>query len=447
MNAWKTDNLISFAAAVAAFAEGRDTPRAFLERAIEAIVAREPELKAFVSRDLEGARAAADASSERYRASAPLSAVDGCPFGVKDVIETADLPTQMNSPIYEGWRPRRDAACVRALKLGGAVLVGKTVTTEFACGRSGPTVNPHDPTRTPGGSSSGSGAAVGAGLLPVALGTQAGGSTIRPASYCGAFGFKPSVGALSMAGIHTVGVTHDHLGIIAASIEDVWRTARRIGDTHPGPDGLAGEGHELPRTRNPERLVRLHTAAWEELDADTKAAFEDHVCRLRGAGIEVVGRDDDTDIAALETALADGVGGRHDVVAYEMRWPFQEYVERHGESLSETVHAYMRRAAEITPTEHRRLLDERERMRERVTTLSRRFAGFVTLASLGPAPKGFEYTGDRTFLNTWSWLGFPSFSLPLLAVAGLPVGVQLMGFADADDRLAAHAAWIMETVG
>ena len=277
--------MIRFGDCVPSFRDGSDSPRSLLERCVDAIAARDAEVRAFVTLDLEGARRAADESTARYRAGSPLSPVDGCPFGVKDVIETADLPTQMNSPLFAGWRSGRDAACVRALRRGGAILLGKTVTTEFAAGRSGPTVHPLDATRTPGGSSSGSAAAVSAGMAPVAFGTQAGGSTIRPASYCGLVGLKPTIGTFSMAGIHTIGPTIDHLGILASNLPDLWSIARQVSDLArtPGVRGLPGSGHALPTAKAPSQLVHLHTAGWAELDAESIAAFEALVARLRAA--------------------------------------------------------------------------------------------------------------------------------------------------------------------
>ena len=437
--------MIRFTDSVPAFLDGSDTPRAFLERCVEAIEAREPEVKAFVTLDIEGARAQADESSARYGQGRPASPVDGCPFGVKDIIETADMPTQMGSPIFEGWRSMRDAASVRALRQGGAVLLGKTVTTEFAAGRSGPTVNPFDGTRTPGGSSSGSAAAVAAGMVPVALGSQAGGSTIRPASYCGVVGFKPTVGMLSMAGVHTTGPTHDHLGVLGSNLDDVWNVARQIAEKAdtPGTRRLPGSGHATPTPTAPSRLIRLYTAGWAELDADTIAAFEALVERLRGAGVPVTSRDDDPRIADLETAMDAGVDGRTDVMAYEMRWPFEEYVDRHGDMVSEFLRGRVHHAQGITAADYGNALEERRRMQARVRGFATPADGFITLASSGPAPVGLDNTGSRTFLNYGSWLGFPCFSLPLMTVDGLPVGLQLMGFEAGDDRLAAHADWIM----
>src|ERR1043165_5709928 len=185
MKTWSNPNAVSFARAVADFRDGRDTPRDFLERCIVNIAAREKDVKAFVTLDLEAARKAADASTARYKAGKPLSMVVGCPVGIKDIMATKDMPTQMNSPAFKGWQSGQDAACVQALREGGAIIFGKTVTTEFAIGFSGPTTNPFDPKRTPGGSSSGTAAGVGSGMMPVGLGTQTPGATVPPAPSCG----------------------------------------------------------------------------------------------------------------------------------------------------------------------------------------------------------------------------------------------------------------------
>ena len=439
--------MIRFCERATAFGDGSDSPRAFLERCLEAIEARESEVRAFVTLDLAGARRAADAATARWRDGAPLSTVDGCPFGVKDIIETADLPTQMNSPIFEGWQSRRDAACVRALRQGGAVLLGKTVTTEFAAGRSGPTVHPLDRTRTPGGSSSGSAAAVAAGMVPVALGSQAGGSTIRPASYCGIVGYKPTVGTFSMAGVHTVGPTLDHVGILGSGLDDVWSIARQIDleANTPGVRRLPGSGHALPPATIPSRLVHLHTAGWTELDAEAVAAFDELVERLRAAGIRVDTRDDRR-VAQLESTLDAGVDSRLDIMAWEMRWPFEEYVDHHGPKVGDIVHGYVRRARTLTPADYENALRIRDRARAEIDRFRATADGFITFASSGPAPVGLDHTGSRTFLNYWSWLGLPSFSLPLMTVGGLPVGLQLIGFDGADDRLAGVARWLMETL-
>jgi len=192
----------SFHTELPAFASGKDNPRDFLESCIACIQAHEPDVGAFVHMNLDAAREAAAQSAARWKEGKPLSKIDGMPVGIKDIAETVDMPTQMGSPLYKGWQSGRDAATVTALREAGAVIVGKTVTTEFAATYPGGTRNPWDKTRTPGGSSSGSAAAVAAGMLPAALGTQVVGSIVRPASFCGCVGFKPSVGAINRGGSH-----------------------------------------------------------------------------------------------------------------------------------------------------------------------------------------------------------------------------------------------------
>ncbi len=192
----------SYLATRADFASGQLTPRQFLERSLELLDSWEPRIGAFVTTGLPAARAAADRSSERWRAGRPLSPIDGMPVGIKDIIETIDMPTQMGSPLFDGWRSEKDAASVRALRDAGAVIVGKTVTTEFAASEPRGTRNPWNTAHTPGGSSSGSAAAVAVGVVSAALGTQVIGSTIRPASFCGCVGFKPSVNAFNREGSH-----------------------------------------------------------------------------------------------------------------------------------------------------------------------------------------------------------------------------------------------------
>ncbi|HWI14239.1 MAG TPA: amidase family protein, partial [Burkholderiales bacterium] len=370
--------------------------------------------------------------------------------GIKDIMATADMPTQMGSPVFEGWQSGQDAACVQALRHGGAVIIGKTVTTEFAIGYSGPTTNPFDAQRTPGGSSSGSAAAVGGGMIPAGLGTQTQGSTLRPASYCGAVGFKPTIGALHMAGIHPLSATCDHLGVIAGTLEDTWRVASQIslGVGSPGYGFLESAGEALPAAAKPRRLVRLYTRGWKEIDDETERAFEALCAALRDEGVDIVDRDSEPRVAAFEEALERDVDGALDIVAYEMKWPFADYIARFGERIGKRIHGLIKRAGEMTPECYVGLLETRRAIREQGCALLDELGadGYVTLASSGPAIKGFEFSGSRTFIVYGSWLGFPAFSLPLLEAQRLPLGVQLMGAAGRDGRLCATAAWIMNAL-
>ncbi len=448
MQSWHNPYVISFDRCVADFHAGRDTPRDFLERCLDVIAKRDKTVQAFVTLNIDAARKAADDSTARYKAGKPLSIVDGCPVAVKDIIATSDMPTQMNSPAFKGWQSGQDAACVAALRKGGAVMIGKTVTTEFAIGYSGPTTNPFDATRTPGGSSSGTAAAVGAGMAPVGLGTQTQASTLRPASYCGAVGFKPSLGQLHMAGVHPLSATADHLGVIGATLGDVWRVASQIslGIGSPGRRFLQDAGEHVPQAKKPRKLIRLYTRGWGEIDKETETQFEAAIGALAATGVEIASRDTEPRIAALENLLMADVDGALDIVAYELRWPFEDYIARFGKQIGERLHGLIKRANEMTPRDYERLLDTRAAMRRLWCETLDGADGYITLASSGPAIKGLEYTGSRTFLVYGSWLGVPAFSLPLLQSQGLPLGVQLIGAPDQDGALAGVANWVMQAL-
>lgn len=442
---WKNPNVRSFSAAVPGFSAGRSTPREFLEHCIGVINARERTVKAFVTLDLAAARKSADEATRRYKSGHPLSPVDGLPIAVKDIIATAELPTQMNSPAFKGWQSGQDAACVAALRKGGAVIVGKSVTTEFAIGYSGPTTNPFDRQRTPGGSSSGSAAAVGAGMVPAGLGTQTQASTLRPASYCGALGFKPTIGMLHTGGIHPLSATCDHLGIIAGTLDDAWRVASQVslGIGSPGSPFLPGAGTEPPAPRPPRKLIRLYTRGWNETDDGTRNAFGEAVSALEKAGVSVACRDNDESVAHLERELDAGVDGALAIVAYEMKWPYEDYIARYGRVIGTRIHGLIERAHSLTPADYEALLANRRRVMDLVRQTAAGADGYITLASSSPAIKGFEYTGSRTFLVYGSWLGLPAFSLPLLEVSGLPQGIQLIGVPQGDGALCAVANWFM----
>ena len=437
---------LSFSRALPDFTSGRRTPREFLEQCIAAIATREKKIKAFVTLDLRAARKSADASTRRYKSGTPLSPVDGCPIAIKDIIATAGMPTQMNSPIYKGWRPKYDAACVAALRQGGAIIIGKTVTTEFAIGRSGPTTNPFDHKRTPGGSSSGSAAAVAAGMVPAALGTQTQGSILRPASYCGVVGYKPTIGTLHSGGIHLLSPTCDHLGVIASTVEDVWRVASQIslGVGSPGIGFLAGAGADPPAQHQPKKLIRLYTRGWNEIDAHTREAFNDTLDRLRARGVEIAGRDDDPDLAGFEEQLERGIDGQFDIVAYEMKWPYADYIRRYGKLVGPRIRELVDRAHQMTTADYETLLANRHRMQQLAAGVLARCDGFITLASSGPAPAGLAHTGSRTFPSYASWLGLPAFSLPLMTLMKMPVGIQLIGRAAADAALCGTARWMVQ---
>jgi Asp-tRNA(Asn)/Glu-tRNA(Gln) amidotransferase A subunit family amidase len=440
----KTPVLRPYLPATQNFAAGKDSPRDFLERCLTALDAWEPRIGAFVTLNVAAARADADRSSARWRSGNPLSPIDGMPLGIKDIIETADMPTENGSPLFAGFRSERDAASVAALREAGGVIVGKTVTTEFAATEPRGTRNPWDPARTPGGSSSGSAAAVGAGVIPVGLGTQVIGSTLRPASFCGCFGFKPTVGAINRGGSYD-GLSQSATGTLAASLEEAWQVAYEIvkragGD--PGFPGLYGPPHPLESIK-PRQLALLETDGWAEASPTARQALEGALSRLTQAGIAIATRHDHADIAAAETAVHDARDLSFDINAWESRWPINTYSRRDASKLSQAMRDRLVQAEAMTIDNYRAMLKERQIRRDIYAGLTGEFDACITLTATGAAPVGLGSTGNPVFVVPASLLGIPAISLPLLSDGGLPLGLQLMGFADQDAALFSCAAGVL----
>lgn len=443
-----TPSVISFAGCRRDFLIGEDTPRRFLERCLAAIEGHERSIRAFAAIDIAGARRAADHATRRYRARRPQSWLDGCPIGIKDIIDTADLPTEMNSPIYRGRRPVVDAACVRALRESGAVILGKTTTMEFAGGRPPPTRNPYSPVHSPGGSSTGSAAAVGAGFVPVAIGTQTGGSIIRPASYCGAVGWKPTYGAINPGGVHPLAPSLDHVGVLAATVADAWIAGWAMANgAGPQPGWRTIQGIERPPApAKLRRVARLFFGEWDKTDAPSRERFEQFLDRLREKGVAVVDRRTDRDLAQLERDFADAADDTLHVITYEMRWPFWSYRDEHPAKVSRRFKHLMAPGAGVTHRAYERYLERKASYRRRVLALRRRFDAFVGLSTSGIPPRSRTDMGSRANQTAWTWLGFPALSLPILFAQGLPLGVQLMGYPDEDRLLIAQARSIARLV-
>jgi Asp-tRNA(Asn)/Glu-tRNA(Gln) amidotransferase A subunit family amidase len=436
-----------FLAAAKDFASGKDTPRDFLERCLAETDAREKDILAYVATNIAGARAAADASSQRWRDGKPLSPIDGMPVGVKDVIETADMPTGMGSPLYDGWSPGHDAASVHALREAGAVIVGKTVTTEFAASEPGPTRNPWDITRTPGGSSSGSAAGVAAGYFSAALGTQVIGSILRPSSYCGVIGYKPTFGTINRGGSHDY-MSQSSQGVIAASLEDCWQTAWEISQRcggDPGYGGLAGPG-SLPQAPAPKILVLLETAGWAEASDEAKTRMLEAAESLRAAGISVLTRKDSADIEAAEQALVECMGISRTVNAWESRWPLNTYRDRDAAKLSKAMYDRSLEAEAMTLDDYRNAIARRAEIRAVYARLGGIADGCITLPASAAAPVGLRSTGSALFAVTSSMLGAPSLSLPVLQEEGLPLGMQVIGFDNRDAHAFAVSHRILNTL-
>lgn len=436
--------LRSYFAASGDFADGSDTPRAFLDRCIAQIEARDGDVKAFACTNLEAARAAADEATERWKSGNQLSPIDGMPVGVKDVMETADMPTEQGSPLFTGWEGGRDCAAVIALREAGAIMVGKTVTTEFAATHPGATCNPWDLGRTPGGSSSGSAAGVGCGMLAGGTASQVIGSTIRPAGYCGAYGYKPSVGGINRGGSFD-GFSQSCTGMIAASLAECWSMTREITSRTGGDAGYVGVTGpmEVPAAKKPSKVAMLYTAGWANATNDAKAEWLRARDTLAASGIDVQDKDSDAKVAMVEDAISNAMELSMAINAWEGRWPLDAYNRDMDPSgLSESAHRRLKQALAMTQDEFADLLAERERVRGVYASLKDDVDVCVTLSAPGAAPKGLDWTGDPLFTVPTSLIGMPTVTLPVLQDEGLPLGLQIIGFINQDAELFAHAGGI-----
>ena len=447
---------LTFHDAARRFTDGNDSPRAYLERCLETIAQREPVVKALVATNETGARAAADASAARWKAGKPLSPIDGMPVGIKDLLETRDMPTEMGCAAMRGNFPKRDNAGVWALRQAGALILAKTVTAELGGSQPGPTTNPFDPARTPGGSSSGSAAAVGANMMPAAIGTQVGGSIIRPAAYCGNFALKPTQGGINRGErLATSQSTH---GPHAGCLEDMWQVAiemaRRCGGDR-GAFGLMGPD-TLPAAIKPNRLIVLETEGWADLDPATKTGFAQLLGQLEAAGVTLIRRADHPLVEALEKAIANGRAVCNGVTSWENRWYQRGMLDAAPDGISARGQATITKAEAMTPDDYRTNLLARQQAQLAHMAVASLADAAITLACPGPAPiwsgdvagqpLAPRPTGDFVFNAPSSMLFAPVVTVPLMSVGGMPVGVQLMGQQHEDARMTGLARWFAENL-
>lgn len=385
----------------------------------ERIVDQNRELRAFTYIDEETVRAEAHRVGLGPRA----GALRGLPVAVKDMIDTADQPTTYGSPIYDRHRPARDAAVVRRLRDAGALVMGKTETTEFALFKPPSTRNPHDPSRTPGGSSSGSAAAVAAGLVPIALGTQTAGSVIRPASYCGVVGFKPTHGLIETSGIKPLSPSFDTVGVFGRSVSDVRHVFQTLRDDKP----------QTVATTRESSIGICRTPRWNDLTPDARDAFDTVVATLESmAGMHIV------EMGPM-TYLTE-VGEAHvALMEFEAARALRPEHNDHREALSEVLQSFLDRAARRTDAEASTAITTLQEGRGRLTVDARRVDLMLTPAATGEAPTA-DTTGDPWFTRVWTALRVPTINLPLLGgETGLPIGLQAVGRRFRDDALLAAA--------
>ncbi len=401
-------------------ANGSLTSEALVRAYLDRIAEREPAVRAWQHLDPKQAIAAAQAR-DKGPARGPLH---GVPIGVKDIMDTADMPTTYGSRAYEGFRPRADAACVALARAAGAIVLGKTVTTEFAAGSPGKTLNPHNPAHTPGGSSSGSAAGVGDRMIPLAFGTQTAGSIIRPASYCGAVGYKPSFGTVAISGTKALAESFDTVGGFARTVGDV---ALFIGALSNRPGLVPKEPHPKPR------IGLFRTAQWGLADPAGQAALERAAEQLGRAGASLADRPAfpvydrlvDTHLTHMNYEMARNL-------AWERTERWDVLAPRTTETLREAVH--------ITAESYDEMRRATAEARERVAELFGEFDALLVPAAPGEAPARLDMTGDPVFNRIWTLLRLPCVTVPAArGPAGLPIGVQLVGRLGDDARTLAVA--------
>jgi Asp-tRNA(Asn)/Glu-tRNA(Gln) amidotransferase A subunit family amidase len=424
--------------AARAIASGAISAEQLVQACLARIRAVEPAVQAWHYLDEAHALAQARARDEERAAGHPIGPLHGVPVGIKDIIDTTDMPTEDGSALHAGRTPDRDATVVALLRGAGAVILGKTVTTEFATYTPGKTRNPHDPARTPGGSSSGSAAAVAAGMVPLALGTQTNGSVIRPASYCGVWGFKPSKGLIPRHGILKLSGTLDTVGVFARSLEDTALITEQIvghderdPDTRPRarPPLLDAVGSEPPL---PPRLAFVKTAAWPRADASTHEAFAELVQTL-GTDCETIELPDTLDAAAdwLRTIMEAEMAANLDA-----EW------ERGRSALSPALAAQLERGRALTALQYQQACARVAHIVAGFEETFARFDALVTPSTTGTAPP-LASTGDPAFCSLWSLAGMPALNLPLMHGAdGAPLGIQLVGERGRDAQLLRTAHWL-----
>ncbi|MEM7497272.1 MAG: amidase [Pseudomonadota bacterium] len=424
----------------AALASGALSAEALVAACLARIDASDGELRAWKHVDREGALAAARARDAHRKRGLPLGALHGIPVGVKDIIDVAGMPCENGSPVDAGRVPEADATCIRRLKAEGAIILGKTHTTEMAGAPPSPTRNPHDAARTPGGSSAGSAAAVAAGHVPLALGTQTNGSVIRPSSFCGIVGFKASFGAVPRSGVLPVSNALDHVGLLARSVEDA-----ALLEHMTGPDGLDGDAlpHRLPLTATamqeppvPPAIGFFEGPTWNEAEPGTPKAFDELVAAIPGcAHIATPGR-----LAGIKGLIAR-------IMQVEAAQLLGHYLDKGGERVHPLYREAILAGRGVPALAYLEARALQPRLRAAFAEIFEEVDALVTPAAPGEAP-GPETTGNPAFCSLWSFTGLPAITLPLLTgPGGLPMGVQLVGPHGDDARLLRTARWLVRTLG
>ena len=436
-------NWLSATDAARAVREGSISAEQLTEACLARVREAERDVEAWAFLDPEHALAQARARDQDRREGKPVGPLHGVPVGIKDIFDTGDMPTEDGSVLHAGRTPAYDATAVQRLRSAGAVILGKTVTTEFATHTPGKTRNPRNPAHTPGGSSSGSAAAVAAGMVPLALGSQTNGSVIRPAAFCGVYGFKPTHGLISRAGVMQLSRTLDHVGMFARTLEDIALAAEQlVGHDPRDPD-------TRPRARVPfvdtlaqepplpPMLAFVKGPAWERASEESKAAFAELVAALGDRIVEV----------PMPDSAHRALDWHREIMEAEMAANLDLEWEKGRERISPNLRAQLERGRAAKALDYQRARARIPLLNEGFDEIFERCSAIVTPAAPGTAPPGLAATGDPAFCTLWTLCGMPALNLPLMrGENGLPMGAQLVGKRDDDARLLRTARWLVAQV-
>lgn len=409
--------------AVAAIEAGTLTSERLVRGCLDRIDERDGVVKAWAHLDPDQAIAQAKAAD-----AASGGLLRGIPVGVKDIIDTYDMPTGHNSPIFEGKVPFGDAACVALCRTANAVVMGKTVTTEFANRHAGATTNPHNPAHTPGGSSSGSAAAVADGHVPLAFGTQTGGSVIRPAAYCGVVGYKPTFGDFSRVGIKMQCHSVDTLGLMARTLDDIALFRAAVLKLPPV---------RIDRDIGRPRIGVCRSPVWDKAEPETKALIEQTATRLSDKGASVID-------VAFAAPFADIIDDHAAITGFESVRNYADERLRNPDKVSdELMNGPLKRGLAVSFDRYVAAQRKATAFKAHVDSLFDKVDLLLTPSAPGEAPQGIAFTGDPVFNSIWTLAGTPCVTLPAgTGPRGLPLGVQLVGLRHTDDRLLSLAAWV-----
>jgi len=437
---------LTVAESAARIRERRLSPVAVMEALLSRAQAMEPSLRVWVTLDPDAALEAARQSERTLDRSGPVGPLHGVPVGIKDIYYTQGTRTTCCSPIYADFVPEYDSTAVALLKKAGAIIMGKTVTTEFACGDPSPTRNPWNAFHTPGGSSSGSAGGTAARLFPAALGSQTGGSVLRPASYNGTVGLKPTFGRISKFGVVPVSWSLDTMGTFTRTVEDAALMLNVLAghDPHdPSSSGrpVADYDGAVRAQNSPPRIGLVRQFFYENADEEVRRRTDDTVARLKEAGAMVeeitIASSFDALLEAHRVIMSVEAAGVH-------RADFAERPDDYGPKVRDTIERGMLTNG-VTFVQAQRV---RRRFRRDMEETAERFDVLLTPTTPSPAPRDLTTTGDPMFQSPWTTCGFPTVTIPCgLSESGLPLGIQLAAGPFAEGRLLAAASWCEDTLG